>query len=32
MTGVQSVHYDEALSEGGLVGEYKVVSWFEDVR
>jgi hypothetical protein len=32
MNGVQSVHYDEALGDGGLVGEYKVVSWFEDVR
>lgn len=32
MTGVQSVHYDEALADGGLIGEYKVVSWFEDVR
>lgn len=32
MTGVQSVHYDEALADGGLVGEFKVVSWFEDVR
>ena len=32
MTGVQSVHYDEALGDGGLISDYKVVSWFEDVR
>jgi hypothetical protein len=32
MTGVQSVHYDEALTDGGLISDYKVVSWFEDAR
>ncbi len=32
MTGVQAVHYDEALADGGLVGDYRVVSWFEDIR
>jgi hypothetical protein len=32
MTGVQAVHYDEALADGGLISDYKVVSWFEDVR
>jgi hypothetical protein len=32
MTGVQSVHYDEALGDGGLISDYKVVSWFEDGR
>jgi hypothetical protein len=32
MTGVQSVHYDEALADGGLISDYKVISWFEDVR
>jgi hypothetical protein len=32
MTGVQSVHYDEALADGGLISDYKVVSWFEDAR
>ena len=32
MTGVQSVHYDEALGDGGLISDYKVVSWFEDAR
>ena len=32
MTGVQAVHYDEALGDGGLITDYKVVSWFEDVR
>jgi hypothetical protein len=30
MTGVQSVHYDEALSDAGLISDYRVVSWFED--
>jgi hypothetical protein len=32
MTGVQSVHYDEALGDGGLYSDYKIVSWFEDTR
>lgn len=32
MTGVQSVHYDEALADGGLVTGYNIVSWFEDER
>jgi hypothetical protein len=32
MTGVQSVHYDEALADGGLISGYAIVSWFEDVR
>ena len=32
MTGIQSVHYDEALSDSGLIADYKVVSWFEDTR
>ena len=32
MTGVQAVHYDEALGDGGLISDYKVVSWFEDTR
>ena len=32
MTGVQSVHYDEALGSGGLVSDYKVANWFEDTR
>lgn len=30
MTGVQSVHYDETLADGGLISDYKIVSWFED--
>ena len=30
MTGVQSIHYDEAMGEGGLVADYRVISWFED--
>ncbi len=30
MTGVQSVHYDEAMGDGGLISDYRVVSWFED--
>ena len=32
MTGVQAVHYDEALADGGLISDYKIVSWFEDER
>ncbi len=32
MTGVQAVHYDESLGDGGLISDYKVVSWFEDTR
>jgi hypothetical protein len=32
MTGVQSVHYDEALVRAGLITDYKIVSWFEDER
>lgn len=32
MTGVQAVHYDEALADSGLISDYKVVSWFEDTR
>lgn len=32
MTGVQTVHYDEALADGGLITDYRVSSWFEDVR
>jgi hypothetical protein len=32
LTGVQSVHYDEALADGGLISDYKIVSWFEDER
>ncbi len=32
MNGVQAVHYDEALADGGLIGDYRIVSWFEDVR
>jgi hypothetical protein len=32
LTGVQSVHYDEALGDGGIVNGYNIVSWFEDER
>jgi hypothetical protein len=32
MTGVTNLHYDEALSSGGLTNNYKIVSWFEDTR
>jgi hypothetical protein len=32
MNGVTNLHYDEALSTGGLVTNYKIVSWFEDNR
>lgn len=32
MNGVTDLHYDEALGAGGLVNNYKIVSWFEDTR
>jgi hypothetical protein len=32
MNGVQSVHYDEALADGGLITDYKIISWYEDER
>ncbi len=32
MTGVQSVHYDEALGRGGLVADYQIASWYEEDR
>lgn len=32
MVGGQSVHYDEALSNGGLVSDYKISNWFEDTK
>jgi hypothetical protein len=32
MTGVTNLHYDEALSGGGLINNYRIVSWFEDNR
>ena len=32
MTGIQQVHYDESMAAGGLVVDYKIASWFEDVR
>lgn len=32
MTGIQQVHYDESMAHGGLVVDYKIASWFEDVR
>jgi hypothetical protein len=32
MNGVQSIHYDEALGDGGLITGYNIVSWFEDER
>jgi hypothetical protein len=32
MTGVTDLHYDEALGSGGLISNYKIVSWFEDTR
>jgi hypothetical protein len=32
MTGVTNLHYDEALGGGGLVNNYRIVSWFEDNR
>lgn len=32
MTGVTDLHYDEALGAGGVINNYKIVSWFEDTR
>ncbi len=32
MTGVQSVHYDEALANAGLISDYKIANWFEDTN
>jgi hypothetical protein len=32
MNGVTSIHYDEALADGGLITDYRIVSWFEDER
>ncbi len=32
MNGVTSIHYDEALADGGLISDFKIVSWFEDER
>ena len=32
MTSVTNLHYDEALGAGGLINNYKIVSWFEDNR
>lgn len=32
MTGVTNLHYDEALGSGGLINNYKIVSWNEDTR
>lgn len=32
MVGVTDLHYDEALGVGGIINNYKIVSWFEDTR
>ncbi len=32
MTGVQSVHYDQALGQAGMITDYRIVSWFEGDR
>ncbi len=32
MDGITDLHYDEALGAGGIVNNYKIVSWFEDTR
>ena len=32
LNGVQAVHYDEALADGGLISDFKIVSWFEDEK
>lgn len=32
MNGVTDLHYDEALGAGGVINNYKIVSWVEDTR
>lgn len=32
MNGVTDLHYDEALSSGGIINNYSIVSWVEDNR
>src|ERR1043166_76824 len=32
MNGVTNLHYDEAMGDGGLIDNYRIVSWFEDNR
>ncbi len=32
MNGITDLHYDEALGAGGIINNYKIVSWFEDTR
>lgn len=32
MTGVQAIHYDESMAEGGLIADYRVISWYEDLK
>ncbi len=32
MVGVTDLHYDEALGAGGVISDYKIVSWVEDNR
>jgi hypothetical protein len=32
LTGVTNLHYDESLTTGGIIDNYKIVSWYEDNR
>jgi len=32
LSNVQTLHYDEALATAGLISDYRVVSWMEQVR
>jgi hypothetical protein len=32
MTGIASLHYDQALNHAGIIADYKIASWFEDER
>ena len=32
MNGVTNLHYDEAMGDGGLIDNYRIVSSFEDNR
>jgi hypothetical protein len=32
MTGVTNLHYDEELGRGGIINNYRIVSWYEDNR
>jgi hypothetical protein len=32
MTGVTNLHYDAALANSGIINNYEIVSWVEDIR